>query len=102
MSPTQRSLAFLRGRGYRVAICEHWNHYAQKRQDLWGIIDLLAIKPGEVLGVQVTSYSNVSKHLTKIAESEAAPDIRAAGIKIEVHGWHKNGKVWEPRVVSVD
>ena len=101
MSPTQRSLAFLRGRGYRVAICEHWNHYAKVRQDLFGIIDLLAIRPGEVLGVQATSYSNVSARLHKIAESEAAPDIRAAGIKIEVHGWHKKGKVWEPRVVTL-
>jgi predicted RecB family endonuclease len=89
-SPTQRSLAELRKRGYRCAVVEKWNGHIQRRQDLFGVVDVLAIKEGETLAVQTTSGSNVSARVAKIAEAEATPDMRAAGWKIVVHGWRKN------------
>lgn len=93
-SPTQRSKAHLEKQGYRVAIVETWNHFTQRRHDLFGIIDLLAIRPGETLAVQTTSASNVSARVKKIAESDAIADIRAAGWGVVVHGWRKgaNGR----------
>ena len=63
-SPTQRSLAHLRALGYRVAIVERWNPFARIRQDLFGVLDLLAVKDGEILGVQVTSGSNVAARIS--------------------------------------
>ena len=101
-SPTQRSLAKLRADGYLVAIVEHWNQYAKIRQDLYGFIDLLAIRRGEVLGVQATSRSNVSSRVAKITDHPNVAAVREAGIRIEVHGWGKmaSGK-WECRVVDV-
>jgi hypothetical protein len=95
----QRSLKNLRDRGYLVAIVEHWNQYAKIRQDLFGVIDLLALKDGETLAVQCTDASNMSKRISKIADSENTPIMRGAGWRIEVHGWTK-GKP-EPRVVDV-
>ena len=91
LSPTQRSLAYLREQGYLVAIVEHWNPYARIRQDLWGWCDLLAIRKNEVLAVQVTA-SAVSTRIKKIQESETVAAVRDAGIRIEVHGWRKNSK----------
>lgn len=91
LSPTQRSLAYLREQGYMVAIVERWNPHARIRQDLWGWCDLLAIRKNEVLAVQVTA-SAVSERIRKIQESETVAAVRDAGIRIEVHGWRKNSK----------
>lgn len=91
LSPTQRSLAYLREQGYLVAIVERWNPHARIRQDLWGWCDLLAIRKNEVLAVQVTA-SAVSERIKKIQESETVAQVRDAGIRVEVHGWRKNSK----------
>lgn len=90
-SPTQRSLAFLREEGYVVAIVERWNPHARIRQDLFGFIDLLAIRKGETLAVQVTA-SGVSARIKKIMESDYLNAVRDAGWRIVVHGWRKNSK----------
>ena len=81
MTPTQRSLEYLREQGYLCAIVEKWNPHARIRQDLWGWCDILAIRKNEVLAVQVTA-SGVSDRIKK--------PVREAGIRIEVHGWRKN------------
>ena len=91
LSPTQRSLAYLREQGYRVAIVEHWNPHARIRQDLWGWCDLLAIRKNEVLAVQVTA-SGVAARIKKIQESDTIGRVREAGIRVEIHGWRKNSK----------
>jgi hypothetical protein len=90
VTPTQRSLKTMRDQGYRCAIVEHWNPFARIRQDLFGIIDVLAIKDGQTVAVQTTSASNVAARVRKIAEAEATADIRKAGWSIVVHGWRKN------------
>jgi hypothetical protein len=95
-SPTQRSLKVLRDEGYFAAITEHWNAWAKIRQDLFGFIDILAIKENEVLGVQTTSYDNINARIKKIKASEAYPIAKSANMKIVVHGWRKNAKGrWE-------
>jgi hypothetical protein len=102
VSPTQRSLKLLRDEGWRVAVVEHWNHFAKIRQDLFGIIDLLCVKDGVTMGVQTTSYSNVSARVKKIADSEHIAALREADWVVRVHGWHKkaNGR-WDVRIVDV-
>lgn len=102
MTPTQRSLAEMRKRGYRCAIVEKWNPHARIRQDLFGVVDLLAIGNGETIAVQTTSGPHVAERIKKIAESDATPDMREAGWRIIVHGWRKaaNGR-WTLREVDV-
>jgi hypothetical protein len=101
-TPTQRSLDLMRERGYKVEITERWNAFAKRRVDLFGFIDLLCIRPGEVVGIQTTSYSNVSARVNKIAEHENVAHVREAGIRIIVHGWKKGKKrgTWECREVD--
>jgi len=108
VTPTQRSLAHLRREGYEVAIVEHWNSFIRRRQDLFGIIDLLAVRAGETLAVQTTSGSNVSARVKKIAANEYTDTIREANVRLEVHGWAKRkvkrgGKAerWHCRIVDV-
>lgn len=101
-SPTQRSKALLESQGYKVWIVEHWNSFARIRVDMWGFLDLVAIKPGETVGVQTTSYSNLSARVKKIAEHENVDAVREAGWRILCHGWKKNAKGrWEVVVRDV-
>lgn len=95
MSPTQLTLREMRKRGYFCWITEHWDSFARKRKDLWGICDVLCLRDEDVIAVQTTSKSNVSARIRKIAEHESTPWIRDAGIRILVHGWHKPGRFWE-------
>ena len=91
MTPTQRSLAALRELGYLVEVVEKWNSFTRTRKDLWGWADLLAIRRGEVLAVQVTS-EGVANRVKKIMDSETIGRVREAGVRVEVHGWRKNVK----------
>jgi hypothetical protein len=93
-SPTSRSLAALRERGYLAAVVERWNAFARIRQDLFGVLDLVAVREGETLGVQTTSGSNVAARIRKIQDSPALAQLRAAGWRIVVHGWRKSKGRW--------
>ncbi len=90
-SPTSRTLEVLREQGYTVAVVEKWNPHARIRQDLFGFIDILAIKRGETLAVQATA-AGVSARLKKITESELLPKVREAGWTIQIWGWTKSAK----------
>lgn len=100
-SPTQRTLSKLKREGWLAAVVEKWNPHARIRQDLFGIVDILAIREGETLAVQATG-SGVSARIRKIADHESTPWIRKAGWRLEVWGWRKNAKGrWECRIVDV-
>jgi carbonic anhydrase len=99
-SPTVRSRKHLEAQGYTVATVEHWNAFTRRRHDLFGFIDLLAIRPGETLAVQTTSGSNVSARVRKIANHENVGAVREAGWRITVHGWRKSGRTWVLREVD--
>lgn len=103
MSPTKRTLKYLRKQGCQlVAVTEHWNPWANIRQDLFGIIDVLAIKDDTVIAVQTTS-TTIQARIDKMVEATfknpetkteclVLPALFAAGIKVFVHGWRKNSK----------
>lgn len=101
MSPTERSLKALRAAGYTAVVVEKWNAHIRRRQDLFGFIDILALRDGETLAVQTTSGSNVAARVAKIADHENTAAVRKAGWRIEVHGWRKLKAGWANRVVDV-
>lgn len=94
ISPTKKSLKKLREEGYLCEVTEHWNYFAKVRKDLFGFIDILAIKNNEVVAVQTTSYSNISERISKISNHENIGFIRKVGWKVVVHGW-KGNKCYE-------
>jgi hypothetical protein len=116
-SPTQRTLKFLRRKGCElVAVTEKWNPYMNGgrggRQDLFGIIDVLALKDGQVIAVQATA-SGVSERITKMVEATfknpeteteclVLPALFKANIKVYVHGWRRGAKgKWTLREVEL-
>jgi len=101
-SPTQRTLERLRRDGWVPAVVEKWNPHARIRQDLFGFIDLVALRDDVTLAIQACSYSDVSKRVDKITHHKNLPAVREAGWLIQIWGWRKlkNGR-WEPRIVDV-
>lgn len=107
---TQMTLRYLREQGLMVDKCECFNPYAGKfgkRKDLFGIFDLIALAPDEIIGVQSTSGNCHSQHRKKILEEEIENAIawQKAGGKIWLLSWSKKllkrgGKArrWIPRL----
>lgn len=103
-SPTQLTLKHLRKLGCFVEVTERWNPFAHIRQDLFNVVDVLALDPeGGTIAVQTTGDNggNVAKRIQKIADAEATPFMRKAGWKILVHGWRKKDGRWVLREVDV-
>lgn len=107
-SPTQRTLKYLRDKGYIVAITERWNAFAKIRQDLFGCLDLVALDTAnqKIIGVQTTSTPNMAARIEKIKALSEAKAWSACGGKLLVIGWAKRGargerKVWTPKVVRL-
>lgn len=107
-SPTQRTLALMRKRGYDlVEVVERWNPHVQIRQDLFGVIDVLCVGNDEVVGVQTTSDTHVRDHVRKLETAvvgvkrgdlvEQVPVLRVlrrSRIRVVVHGWRKRKGRW--------
>ena len=115
MTPTQRTLRALRQQGRVCAIVERWNQYAGPagiRQDLFGIIDVLALDPERgVVGIQACAGSGFSAHFRKITEERAQETgdwLSTPGTALELWAWRKvkvkrGGKAerWSPRVQEI-
>jgi hypothetical protein len=103
MTPTARSLALLRKRGYLADVAEKWIPRANVRRDLFGFIDVAAIVPDQagVLGVQATTLGNVSARLNKARELPALKTWLSAGNGFQVWGWVKRGQRWHVKIIAV-
>lgn len=107
-SPTSRTLDKLRKFGCCAGVVERFNRFAGpfgKRQDLFGCIDLIAIRPGRIIGIQATNQSNHSSHVVKAL---AEPRLRLwleAGGGYEIWSWAKKGpkdkKRWDVRIQKI-
>jgi hypothetical protein len=83
VSPIQRSLAHLRSLGYEVARLERWNHYAKRREDVFGF-DLLATNHEHVLFIQVCDDTHRAEHEAKLRQITGAQLIAR----------HANAELW--------
>jgi hypothetical protein len=100
MTPTQRTLKKLRDDGWIAEVVERWVPGANIRKDLFGWIDIMALRDGQTLAVQCTSYSNMSARVKKIEESETIAEVRKAGWYVWVIGWRKVNNRWTDRTVD--
>jgi hypothetical protein len=100
-SPTQRSLKHWRGLGYLCDVVERRLPRGFVTKDLYGFIDILAVKDEDIVGVQTTSSGNLAARVDKITSHENYPIVIRA-LRIVVEGWRKNaaGK-WVRREVEL-
>jgi len=114
-SPTARTLKELARQGYLAGVVERRLPTIDPKtkkpssflKDLFGFIDIIAIKDDVTLGVQATSRANMSARVAKI---QAEPNARRWLLgqcrrRIEVWGWAKykegNSLRWRQTVVEV-
>jgi len=112
LSPTQRTMKFLREQGRLVGNVEKFNPYAGpfgQKKDLFGFIDILCIDPVDGI-VAVQSFGSAwSQHVRKLQEERN--EIMFEWLKhskLELIGWRKlklkrGGKAmrWFPRIADV-
>lgn len=108
-SPTARTLAECRRRGWIPDVVERHNTFSGKKLDLYGCIDVVVMDdhPG-LLGIQATSGTNSSARIKKI-RTERADMARAwleRGNRLQVWGWRKfvkpiKGRYWWPKITEI-
>ena len=119
MSPTQRTRAYLKAKGFISHITEKWNSHAKITQDMFGFIDLVYLDTSmnRIVGVQVTSGANHANRKAKIigeCRKQALEWMLCEGA-IEVFSWSKRksekitkkGKrskqmIWVPRIEEIE
>lgn len=121
-TPTQRTKAYLKARDIPCAVVEKWVQYGPndprkafrpgERQDLWGIIDILAMEPDRITGIQCCAGSGNSSHIKKLMierEEMTRLWLSFPYTRLEIHAWRqllvKRGgkrKKWEPLVTTID
>ena len=73
---------------------------AGHRRDLFGCIDMIAIRRGEVLAVQ-SCGTDWSGHMKKLTEGSGRPGVEAwleTGSPFLLIGWRKLSEGWQPRL----
>lgn len=130
ISPTSRTLAELRKRGWTAQVVEQHLPFPKPfgtKRDLFGVIDIVAIVPatadpvdlpyrdaaglaGAILGIQATSALTGGNHSARRTKILAEPRARAwveAGGRLELWSWSKRGdrgkaKRWTLRVETYE
>lgn len=107
-----------RALGYFVEQAEHISRAGKftRRHDTFGFTDLICVRCGSLVFLQVTSWGNVSARCNKIAREDhgsgqhARPMIEIAknlmsncGVRIVVEGWKLDRKTnrWVSREVEI-
>ena len=106
MSPTQRTLQECKRRGYTAQVVERRIPRSFITLDLFGVIDIVALTPDGILGIQATSGAN---HRSRVAKSLDEPRMHswlAAGGLFAVWSWAKRGargkrKTWTLRTEAL-
>lgn len=116
MTPTQRTLAWLRENGYAACVVERFIAPRKIRIDAFGFADILAygkdpLFPGNVpthgtMLVQCTTSSNLAAHRTKMQENGHVKGWISAGGHVLLFGWSKRGprgkrKTWQPTIETL-
>ena len=109
MTPTSRTLKYYRDAGYMVGVVERFNSHTKTRHDLFGFIDLVAVRNGRTVGIQATSTGTVSSRIAKIRDErhDEALQWLMAGNEIVVIGWKKykkaiDRKYWRETITQIE
>jgi len=111
ITPTSRTLEYIREHGWLAAKVEIWNPYAGQhgqRRDMFGFADIVALGEGRIIAIQSCGEA-FSAHHHKLTEDEyAAPNAMRwleCGGRLILIGWRKvlvkrGGKAmrWAPRI----
>ena len=102
MTPTSRTLKYYRDQGYLIEVVERWIEKAGIWNDLFSIIDCVAIQlDGPIIGVQSTVASCMPARICKAKNVPALRTWLSTGARFVVIGWGKREGRWVPRVEEI-
>jgi hypothetical protein len=94
---------YYHGRGCKYVRVDSYNAFAGVSNDLLGAFDGLAFSSGAgIVGVQLTSRSNMPARRRKLRENPLVASWLESGGHVELIGWHKPGTKWEPVVERLE
>ena len=83
-----RTKEYLNKNGIKSGLVERYNAHTMQKNDLFGIIDIIALYPDGICGIQACG-TDYAEHDRKILDSlEAYEWIQRGGI-LELFGWRK-------------
>ena len=104
MKTTERTMKHLKKNGISHSKSESYNSFSNKKNDLFGIIDIVALYSDGICGIQACG-SDFLQHDRKIKESPYSLEWIDSGGILELWGWRKlkvkrGGKAfrWTPRI----
>lgn len=102
VSPNARTLKLYRDMGYLADVVERYDHHAQRLHDFLGMFDIIALRPGETVGLQPTTDAHVAARIKKIRSSPLYAAWLKTGARIRVVGWgvRADGK-WRPHEIEL-
>jgi hypothetical protein len=104
MTPTARSLKLLRNTGHIADVVERWIAQAQRRRDLFGFADLVAVHRAVrgVMLIQATTRANLGARVKKAkALATLAVWLRNGGT-FQVWGWYADAAgQWQVKRVAI-
>jgi hypothetical protein len=100
LSPTARTLRWLREHGIEAQVVEKVVPHSYIKIDLFGAIDIVALPRGLILGIQTTSGANHAARRTKAASNPKVIRWLQSGGHFEIWSWRKSKrkKRWMLRV----
>lgn len=101
VSPNARTLKLYRDRGYLCDVVERYDHHAQRLHDFLGMFDAIALKAGDIVGLQPTTDSHVNARVEKIRNSPLYGAWLSNGARVVVVGWAKRDGKWREREVEL-
>jgi len=109
-SPTSRTIEYLKNWNYETCMVERYVSFGKfgVRKDAFGFIDLLAIKPHEIVAVQSCGQAFAAHH-RKMTEDEEVSRLLAlwldCGGRVLLIGWRRvlkkrggKARIWKPRI----
>ena len=91
-SNTQRTLEYLKKQGYRCGITERWCSFTNRRYDLFGFLDIIALDAEKKRTIGVQSFgTDFQAHVRKITvdKREDALLWLLSGNQLMLCGWRK-------------
>ena len=84
--------------GYTIDKVDCWNAYSGKTKDLFSVFDMVAVKEGEVVFIQICG-KDFQPHVGKMKASPVVSMLsKMENITVMLIGWRKLKGKWTPRI----
>ena len=94
----KKTIEYFKNQGYVIDKVDCWNAYTNKTKDLFSVFDMIAVRKGEVVFIQICGR-DFQPHVRKMQASRVVSLLsEMENITVMLIGWRKLKGRWSPRV----